>query len=313
MSSGPSPAPSEPRTTSTRRSVEDVTCLACGCLCDDLTVTVEGGLVVEVGSACEVGRSWFFSESGREPAIAASIEGQPVSTEEAIDRAVRMLGEARAPVVFGLTRTVTETRTRGAWPGGPSRCAGRSRSVRDGPGPGLRGYPGQGRVTATLGEVKNRADLVVFWGADPRPDAPSALGALLGRAEGPVRSRGASGQDGRRGRCREDRHGGASGPLRPGAGGSTPGSPGHAPDAGSGQDAPQDRRLGSRRFLGLPTCMKMARYGALFVQARRGFGLAIGSDLGSGGEAGPRSSTISPGSSCSGSEGPETWPGRRRP
>ena len=28
----------------TRRSVEDVTCLACGCLCDDLKVTVEDGL-----------------------------------------------------------------------------------------------------------------------------------------------------------------------------------------------------------------------------------------------------------------------------
>jgi len=29
-----------------------------------------------------------------------------------------------------------------------------------------------GRVSATLGEIKNRADVVVFWGADPMVSQP---------------------------------------------------------------------------------------------------------------------------------------------
>jgi formylmethanofuran dehydrogenase subunit B len=264
MSSGPTPASSEPRTTPKRRSVADVTCLACGCLCDDLTVMLEGDRVVEVLSACEVGRSWFFSESGREPAIAASIEGKPVSTEEAIARAVSVLGEARSPVVFGLTRTVTES-VREAL--GLADLLG-ARVVLDRSGTDLgrvSAYQGQGRVTATLGEVKNRADLVVFWGADPVRTHPRHWERYSVGPKGRFVPEGRAGRtvvvvDAEKTATAEradhfvqvpaDRHLEALATLRMLARGKTPARP----------------TAGFETLLGLADLMKRARYGAMFVQ-----------------------------------------------
>lgn len=148
------------------RTVTDVTCLACGCLCDDLAVTVGRDEVIAVSSACEVGRTWFLSEGRRSQGPAAAVEGLAVESRLAVDRAVEVLRVARAPVVFGLTATVTET-VREAL--GLADLVG-ARVVLD-RGPHDLGrvaaFQNQGRVSATLGEVKNRADVVVFWGADP--------------------------------------------------------------------------------------------------------------------------------------------------
>ncbi len=158
-------------TRATPRTVEDVTCLACGCSCDDLAVTIEHERVTEVHSACPIGRDWFQARGGDGPTRPASVEGQPVETGEAIGRAVAILSAARAPVVWGLTRTTTET-VRAAlemadalgarvMPDRSELDLGRVAAFQD-----------QGRVTATLGEVKNRADLVIFWGVDPLTTHP---------------------------------------------------------------------------------------------------------------------------------------------
>ena len=101
----------------------------------------------------------------------AAVEGRPVETEEAIGRAVATLAGSRAPVVWGLTRTTTET-VRAALELADALGA---RVVLDRSNQELgrvAAFQEQGRVTATLGEVKNRADLVIFWGADPLTTHP---------------------------------------------------------------------------------------------------------------------------------------------
>lgn len=154
-----------------RRVVEDVTCLLCGCLCDDLTVVVEDDSVVEVRNACEAGRRWFAQQAQPDPSPAASVDGQAVELREAVARAADLLSAARAPVVFGLTRTVTET-VRDALE--LAEAVG-ARVVLNRAAADLgrvAAFQRQGRVAATLGEVKNRADVVVFWGADPARTHP---------------------------------------------------------------------------------------------------------------------------------------------
>ena len=148
------------------RKTTDVTCLACGCLCDDLTVVVDGGAVVEVENACPVGLAWFEAACRSSDAPEAMIEGAATTTREAVERAADLLSRARRPVVFGLTRTVTET-VRDA-----VGLAERLKAVvvldRVGSEIGkAAAFQRQGRVSATLGEVKNRSDVVVFWGANP--------------------------------------------------------------------------------------------------------------------------------------------------
>ncbi len=163
--------PSEPTPTGSgdatpRLVVRDATCIACGCLCDDIVLTAEGGRVVEARNACEIGRRWFLADHSQAGFPVATIEGRAAGAEEAIGRAAEVLGRARSPVVLGLSRTTNEAVAAAL------AVADRIGAVVDiGPDEAsdARALAVQrvGMVSATLGEVKNRADVVVFWGADP--------------------------------------------------------------------------------------------------------------------------------------------------
>src|SRR3954466_6619013 len=82
------------------RTVEDVTCTACGCLCDDLVVTSSGGRVVEVNNACALGLRWLLADHGHEGFPAATIDGHAAALGEALDRAAQILRGTKAPVVL---------------------------------------------------------------------------------------------------------------------------------------------------------------------------------------------------------------------
>jgi formylmethanofuran dehydrogenase subunit B len=152
-------------TTSTRSVVANATCTECGCLCDDLTLVVEGERIVAARNGCEIGQRWFLADHSPRGLPVATVEGQAVAPEAAIDRAAEILRSARSPVVLGLNRTTNE-------------AVGAALAIADRIGAAVEvadatalarvvAFQRVGRVSATLGEVKNRADVVVFWGADP--------------------------------------------------------------------------------------------------------------------------------------------------
>ncbi|MFL5460398.1 MAG: hypothetical protein ACJ8AY_06905, partial [Gemmatimonadales bacterium] len=58
------------------RRVENVTCLGCGCSCDDLTVTVSNYRITEVTPACPLGRAWFGD---------GQVPGQVMSDGQSLD------------------------------------------------------------------------------------------------------------------------------------------------------------------------------------------------------------------------------------
>ena len=41
--------------------VKDATCTFCGCVCDDIDLTVEGHKIVEADRACVLGKGWFLN------------------------------------------------------------------------------------------------------------------------------------------------------------------------------------------------------------------------------------------------------------
>jgi formylmethanofuran dehydrogenase subunit B len=150
--------------------VEDATCTFCGCLCDDITLTVEGDKITEAEAACSLGESWFFNHQ-QEDGPACLIEGKPASVEEGIERAARLLTEAKYPIVYGLSDTTSEAQrvavAIGDWIGG---CIDTTTSVCHGAS-GIA-FQDVGEVTCTLGEVKNRGDLIIFWGSNPAESQP---------------------------------------------------------------------------------------------------------------------------------------------
>lgn len=85
---------------------QDVICTFCGSLCDDLIVEVEDNKITKVKNACIVGRNkMIYSQAESAP---LKVNGRKASFEEAYDEAARILVEAKAPLIYGLSSTTTE-------------------------------------------------------------------------------------------------------------------------------------------------------------------------------------------------------------
>jgi len=153
--------------------VADATCAGCGCVCDDIEVTVAGGRLAAVVRTCPLGDAWFAERSGDRPPV-ARVGGRPVDLDEAVDAAAAILRQARAPLVYGLGQTSCEAQRSAV------ALADAIGAVVDPAGGGAAGeaYQAIGSSTATFGEIRDRAELVVVWRADPAVTHPRLLGRL---------------------------------------------------------------------------------------------------------------------------------------
>lgn len=150
--------------------VSDATCTFCGCVCDDMELTVEGNRITKAKNACVLGKAWFFNHH-IEDRPDATIDGQPVSYEAAFDKAADILLGATYPVTYGLSDTTCEAQRVAVaitdWIGG---TVDTTTSVCHGPS-GMA-FQGVGEVTCTLGEIKHRADFLIYWGGNPAESHP---------------------------------------------------------------------------------------------------------------------------------------------
>jgi formylmethanofuran dehydrogenase subunit B len=144
--------------------VENLTCTFCGCLCDDIIVEVEDNRISRVRRACANGRGIFldYDPTPQKPTVA----GREVEWEDAVAAAAKILVRADSPLIYGLSSSACEAQRKaieladllGA-------IVDTTSSVCHGP-TGLA-MQAVGEPTATLGEVRNRADLLIFWGCNP--------------------------------------------------------------------------------------------------------------------------------------------------
>ncbi len=173
--------------------VTDVVCPFCGTLCDDIEVIVENGEIESVKHACKLGSAKFLhARKGRftTPLIRGEEGHIETTIEEALDRAARILAASERPLLFGWATTTCEAHRIGVAlaeelgaviDSCTSVCHGPSElAVQD------VGYP-----TITLGEVKNRADLIIYWGANPMHAHPRHLSRYSIFPRGYFRERGA--------------------------------------------------------------------------------------------------------------------------
>jgi formylmethanofuran dehydrogenase subunit B len=94
------------------------------------------------------------------------VDGRACSFEEALDAAAELLAAARLPLVYGLTDSTVEAQQAAV------RLADLLGAILDTASSaahqGSQGaFERVGLLTASLGEVRRRADLVVFWACDP--------------------------------------------------------------------------------------------------------------------------------------------------
>jgi formylmethanofuran dehydrogenase subunit B len=154
------------------RTVKNATCTFCGCVCDDMELTVDLNemKITKAKNACVLGRAWF-AEHVIEDRPAAMIDGKEVSVEAAIEEAAQTLVQAKFPITYGLSDTTCEAQRQAvAISDIIHGTIDTTTSVCHGPS-GLA-FQGVGESTMTLGEVKNRADLVIYWGGNPAESHP---------------------------------------------------------------------------------------------------------------------------------------------
>jgi len=151
----------------TRRTVEHATCLGCGCACDDIAVVVDGDRIAEARNSCALGRAWFAD--GSVPRETRS-SGKTVAPDVALADAAKLLGHAERPLVYLAPDISCETQRAAV------AVADRLGALLDSPtaevAAGILASQRRGRAGATLGEIRQRADLVVFWGVDPADRYP---------------------------------------------------------------------------------------------------------------------------------------------
>ena len=153
--------------------IENVACTVCGCVCDDLTVTVENDRITRADRACFLAEPWLLGQNAEHPAV-AEIDGQPADLARALDRAAHLLRQARSPLIYGLSRSTTEGQ-RAAVALADRLGATIDTTAATGHAPSLMALQQVGESTCTLGEVKNRADLVIYWDSDPLKTHPRHL------------------------------------------------------------------------------------------------------------------------------------------
>jgi formylmethanofuran dehydrogenase subunit B len=153
------------------------TCAGCGVLCDDVSVERSGD-AVRLQPPCGLGAEWFSERVRRSAdAPAATIAGRCADVETAVTRAAELLGQARRPLLYGFgSATVEDARAAVA-------LADRLGAIvaTDPVTDAWAGVPAvalRGAATATLGEIRDRARLVVIWREDPETTHPRLLDRL---------------------------------------------------------------------------------------------------------------------------------------
>ena len=173
--------------------VENCTCAFCGCNCDDLDYLVKNGHVVGVRHACRLGASKIMEDMDQRLMVPMirNEEGEleEVTWDEALDKAAELIAGAIRPIFYGWSETSIETMHHGLELG---ELVG---AVLDNQatichGPSLQAVQNAGYPVFTLGEGKNRADMIVYTGSNAMNSHPRHMGRYSAFPRGYFRPRG---------------------------------------------------------------------------------------------------------------------------
>lgn len=159
-------AKSETRETTVRNAI----CPGCGCVCDDLQLSFRDGQLQQVAPACALGEQWFRQRCVPVDSV-CEIRNASAGYSEAVAAAAAILQQSDYPLIYGLSRSATPGQ-RAAVELAEFLGAAIDTTASLCHGPSIMALQEFGEVTSTLGEIRNRADLVIFWGCSPATSHP---------------------------------------------------------------------------------------------------------------------------------------------
>jgi len=162
------------------------TCPGCALLCDDIEVVVESGRIKETRNACRRGAARIKGCINR---LAPTIAQKPSDIESTIKKAAGILKDARAPMLFGFTNSTCEAQVKGI------QLAKKLGAMIDDTSSFCQGLLIEKILqekfrTCTLEDVRNKADVLVYWGSDAQDSQPRHLSRFSYFPRGESRQRG---------------------------------------------------------------------------------------------------------------------------
>jgi len=176
--------------------ITDALCPFCGCMCDDLTIVTENNKIIEAKNACKLGAAKIMGHHRIEAPMmrkGKKDEFKEVSYEEAIEEAAQILAKSKRPLLYGWASALCEVHKKGIL------LAEEVGGIIDNTatvchGPSTLAVHEKGLPTSTLGQIKNRADVVVFWGSNPVHAHPRHMGRYSVFAKGFFNEKGRKGR-----------------------------------------------------------------------------------------------------------------------
>jgi len=169
--------------------VSKVVCPVCGCCCDDIELIVEGNRIVEARNACALGAAKFENYSkhrNTSPLMRKDGKLAKASLEEAIGRSAEILANSSYPILYGWSSTSCEAvrvglelaeEVGGAIDNTSTICHG----------PSILAVQDVGLSGSTLGQIRHRADLIIYWGSNPWSAHPRHMERYTALSEGRFR------------------------------------------------------------------------------------------------------------------------------
>lgn len=146
-------------------------CTGCALLCDDIEVEAEKNKISKVLTACRIGVAHM--KEGKGESI-FQVDNRSVDEATAINEAKTILKNAKNPLIFGLGASTSETQKIGI------KLAKKINAILDDTSSFCLGSIVEILIknemkTCTLDDVRNKADVIIYWGTDPSDSHPRLL------------------------------------------------------------------------------------------------------------------------------------------
>jgi len=161
-------------------------CPGCALLCDDIEVETEDNKITKMYTACMKGVARM---KGCSSPLECTVEQEAADVDASIEKAAAILKDAKNPLIFGHGNSSSEAQKVAI------EIAKRTGAYIDDTssfcqGPIVEAILQERLKTCTLDDVRDKADVTVFWGADPANSHPRHLSRYSYFPRGKERQRG---------------------------------------------------------------------------------------------------------------------------
>lgn len=162
------------------------TCTGCALLCDDIETIVEDNIIKGTKNACRRGSAKIKGCANR---LFPSIAQKPADIESSIKKAAEIIKNARSPMFYGLDNSTCQAQSKGI------RIAKKTKAIIDDTSSFCQGLLierilGNKFRTCSLEDIRNKADVLVYWGSDAQDSQPRHLSRFSYFPRGESRQRG---------------------------------------------------------------------------------------------------------------------------